>query len=654
MLKVEDDDLQILNMFLKKIIFIFLFIITGLTLKAQYRYSYLQLGRRELSNQNYLAAIEDFNETIKNYPGQYEGYYYRSIAKYYLNDYLGAREDIAKAIEIIPKLPDLYLIRGVIKAGLLDINGALSDYAYALKLDSTYLAVYYYRALTYVDLHEFNKALADCNKLTGHADKFDNLHVIKGVILANLLHYNEAIKELTLAISSDSNNVTAYVERGSVYMSNENTQLAMKDFTHALKMDSLNAYAWYQTGIANMKLMNYDEALKDFNRVIKLSPGNEMAYFNRAIIRSNTNESGEALSDYNRILNQNPDNVLVYYNKGITQYRMGNYKGAIESFSHAIKLFPDYADAYHERGMVRLAIGDQKGYAADMEKSKIIGEKNIQKNDSTKFNEGLKILKLTRFSGDFSEPSSRAGKVQYKQIDINLKPVYLFTFDPDNSDKMQVYKSKDSIHYSFNVMLLSNDFEQEDTVYLRSRINRADSMIRSGNKSNKNYLIRGCLNILLGNYNASVPDFDQVLSKQPDNITALFSRANARLLMLNKFINRSDSTGTVVNNQFSQIWKENNFSLIRNDYNRVISLDSAFTFAWYNKGYAEFLHYNYQGSLQDFLHVTKNAEWASAYYNSGLLMLLLNDKRNGCENLSKAGEMGIPDAYRVIKLHCNK
>lgn len=639
-------------MFFRKVIFIFTFIMAFLSANAQYRYSYLQLGRRELLSQNYLTAIEYFNETIKNHPGQYEGYYFRSITKYYLNDYIGAREDIEKAIKIIPKLPDLYLIRGVIRAEQMDINGALSDYAYGLKLDSTYLSIYYYRALTYIDLHEFNKALADCNRLTDHADAFNNLHVIKGVILANLFRYNEAINELTLAISSDSNNVTAYVERGSVYMSNENTQLAMNDFAHAIEIDSLNAYAWYQTGIANMKLLNYEKALKDFNKVIELSPGNEMAYFNRAIIKTNTNESGEALSDYNRILSQNPDNVLVYYNKGITQYRTGNYKGAIESFSHAIKLFPDYADAYYERGMVRLTIGDQKGAAADMEKSKIIGKNNTQKSDSTKYAEGLKILKLTRFSGDFTEPSARTGKVQYKQIDINLKPIYLLTFDPNNSDKMQVYIKNSNAHYSFDLILLSNDFEKEDTAYIRSRINKADSVIRAGDNSSKNYLIRGCLNIILGNYTISFSDFDHVLKEQPDNIIALFSRANARLLMLSRFINRS--VNMTIDSQLTQRWKENSFSLIQNDYNRAISLDSAFTFTWYNMGYAEFLHYNYENALQDFLHVTKKIELASAYYNSGLLLLLLNNSTQGCENLSKAGEMGISDAYRVIKLHCNK
>ncbi len=640
-------------MVLKKSILLSLFYLITIQVFGQYRYSYLQLGTRELQNNNYLAAIEDFNESIKNYPYRYEGYYFRSIAKYYLSDYMGAGEDIAKAIEILPKLPDLYLIRGLVRAEQLNINGALKDYAYALQLDSTYFAIHYYRALTYIDLHEFDKALADFNKLKQHEDKFNNYHVIKGVILANLYRYNEAIGELTVAIAQDAGNVIAYVERGTVYMSDNNIKLAMEDFTHALSLDSLNAYAWYQTGVANMQLMDYKSALKDFNKVIELSPGNEMAYFNRAIIKSNTNETTEALSDYNRILSQNPDNVYVYYNKGMTQFRMGKYNEAIESFSKAIELFPDYADAYYERGLVKMAIGDQKGAASDMDRSKSIREKNVQKSDTVKYQEGLQILKLTQFSGDFSEPSARTGKVQYKSINIDLIPAFLLTFNADNSDKIMVYDAKGDSLYPLKLILLSNDFENQDKYQNELRLNKTDSLIRAGETSDRNYLVRGCLNVLLKNYDKSVQDFNTILKDQPDDILALFSRANARLMILEKSIN--DTTDTNVRNdpEIQEKYK-NEFLAVMDDYNRVISLDSNFVFARYNRGYAYYLQHDFEKSFQDFSYVMKNKEWASAYYNSGLLSLILNKNTEACEYLSKAGERGISDAYRVIKLYCDK
>ncbi|MBO4767928.1 MAG: tetratricopeptide repeat protein, partial [Bacteroidales bacterium] len=41
-----------------------------------------------------------------------------------------------------------------------------------------------------------------------------------------------------------------------------------------------------------------------------------------------------------------------------------------------------------------------------------------------------------------------------------------------------------------------------------------------------------------------------------------------------------------------------------------------------------------------------------AYYNRGLVLIYLKDKDKGCIDLSVAGELGIEDAYGVIKKYC--
>ena len=43
-----------------------------------------------------------------------------------------------------------------------------------------------------------------------------------------------------------------------------------------------------------------------------------------------------------------------------------------------------------------------------------------------------------------------------------------------------------------------------------------------------------------------------------------------------------------------------------------------------------------------------------AYYNKGLVLIYLKDKEKGCIDLSKAGELGIEDAYSVIKKYCTE
>jgi len=44
-----------------------------------------------------------------------------------------------------------------------------------------------------------------------------------------------------------------------------------------------------------------------------------------------------------------------------------------------------------------------------------------------------------------------------------------------------------------------------------------------------------------------------------------------------------------------------------------------------------------------------NPHFAEAYYNRGLIQIYMKDTRKGCLDISKAGELGIEEAYEVLK-----
>jgi hypothetical protein len=52
--------------------------------------------------------------------------------------------------------------------------------------------------------------------------------------------------------------------------------------------------------------------------------------------------------------------------------------------------------------------------------------------------------------------------------------------------------------------------------------------------------------------------------------------------------------------------------------------------------------------------LTCQETFAEALYNRGLIYILQNETIRGCEDLSRAGELGIADSYRVIKRYCYK
>jgi hypothetical protein len=63
---------------------------------------------------------------------------------------------------------------------------------------------------------------------------------------------------------------------------------------------------------------------------------------------------------------------------------------------------------------------------------------------------------------------------------------------------------------------------------------------------------------------------------------------------------------------------------------------------------------DYYGALDDYSKAIElEPDFAEAYFNRGLTRIYLNDINGGALDLSKAGELGIQEAYSIIKQYCN-
>lgn len=91
------------------------------------------------------------------------------------------------------------------------------------------------------------------------------------------------------------------------------------------------------------------------------------------------------------------------------------------------------------------------------------------------------------------------------------------------------------------------------------------------------------------------------------------------------------------------------------DLNKCISYFPAPTDApYYLRGVIKRELGDYRGSISDFNKAIEiNSTVSYYYFYRGLSKLLLNEKDNGCLDLSKAGELGYYEAYDTIKELCN-
>ena len=73
----------------------------------------LLMGRNALYYEDYVLAIQRFNMVINAKPWLGEPYFYRAVAKFYLEDYQGAEIDCNKALERNPYSLNHYVLRAL-------------------------------------------------------------------------------------------------------------------------------------------------------------------------------------------------------------------------------------------------------------------------------------------------------------------------------------------------------------------------------------------------------------------------------------------------------------------------------------------------------------------------------------------------------------
>ena len=91
-----------------------------------------------------------------------------------------------------------------------------------------------------------------------------------------------------------------------------------------------------------------------------------------------------------------------------------------------------------------------------------------------------------------------------------------------------------------------------------------------------------------------------------------------------------------------------------NTLSDLVSEQSTNPFIWYNLGNIHLQMQEFHKAIDDYsLAIKYEKNLAEAYYNRGLTLLFLGEKDLANSDLSKAGELGIKEAYAVIKRYIN-
>jgi tetratricopeptide (TPR) repeat protein len=144
------------------------------------------------------------------------------------------------------------------------------------------------------------------------------------------------------------------------------------------------------------------------------------------------------------------------------------------------------------------------------------------------------------------------------------------------------------------------------------------------------YLLRGNIKDNFDDRHGAMKDYNAAIEKNPKFGDAFFARGNVKMKL-------QDYYGAIA------------------DFSSCIAINENNIEAYFNRGKAKQFLQAYEDAINDCSKIIQiNPKNMDAYYMRGILRIEFGDTKNGCLDLSKAGELGDHKAYETIKEKCNQ
>ncbi len=629
-------------------------------------------GRQALSDGKYSKAIENLTTLSRLDSTNYEAYFFRGIAKYNLGDFTGAMLDFDRSLHFNPVYTPAYHYRGITNSRIGRYDEALSDIQEAIELRPNFIGFYFSRGVTYFFSQQFNLAIRDFNKYIRKVPDESDAYIDRGACHLFLGDTTLALNDFDRAISLNTNDPDGYVRRSRIYAARKEYVEALGDLDTAIDLDTTNTFAYFNRALLLYETGRLQDALNDLNRVLRDEPGNALTLYNRALILSNVGNYADALDDYDRVININPDNVLAYFNRAALFVQMGKYQNALADYSKAIELYPDFAQAYMNRAYVRNMLGQQKSSRLDYQtaQKKIAQYKALTADSSGRAafaDTARKYDALLALDAEFAGQNFDNELIQFRDVDIRLKPLFKFriadsTVNVTSLDRKYENQALDAFISSLPVPVeftCSKDEGLKDVPALSASVDKA---LRA-ERSPVNLYVKALVESRKRQYNSAQSYYDKAIEADPGNPYFLINRG-ALLADMIVFISSMDNGVQVLSMDDTKAshTRVQDKGMVQYDYSPALKdmlsacdLDPESPFVHYNLGNLSCLSGNMPEAIQRYSKAIEIApSLGEAFYNRGLVQIYLKDKGKGCIDLSVAGELGIEDAYSVIKKYCKK
>ena len=662
---------------LKHLVLLFVLFVAGIQqLSAQYdKDVFMMRGRQAIADGKYALAIENFNVLAQLDTSFHWTYFFRGIAKYNLGDIRGAKNDFDRSVRLNPVFINGYHYRGIAESRFGNYDAALEDFRKAAELRPGYEGIYFSRGVTYFLAQQFDKAIADFDRYIKKEPKDPSAYLNRGASYLFLGDTLKALNDYNKAIKLDRFDPEGYVRRGRLYASQKEYELALEDMDKAIELDTTNTFAYFNRAIMQYEQENYREAMKDLNRVLQDEPGNALTLYNRGLISAQLGAYDDALNDMDRVLNINPENVLAYFNRASIFIELGMYENALEDYDKAISLYPDFAKAYMNRSYVKNLLGRnreaKKDYDTAQKKVAEYRERNV--SDAGSFADTTKkYSSLLSLDAEFAKKDFDDELLQHRDIDIKLRPLYKFVLTGENDNVTYALSrgyENPLISMFENALPVGVGIRNVEVAVGQSDLSAVEDAAWKGDSPELLFLraLYDCsgkqFNSALNYYGKAVEEAEDKASGYASLYRAFYhmNRGVLRAEMIdfissiesNVQVLSMDDAGSTRARVRDQVVRQYEYTDAVEDMKRAAEIVPDLPYAYYNLGNLYCLSSEYVNSIDNYTKAIELYPYmGDAFFNRGLVLIYLKDKEKGCIDLSRAGELGVNDAYGVIKKYC--
>ena len=661
------------------------------------------IGRNALYFEDYVLAIQYFNQVIGAKPYLAAPYYYRGMAKFFLDDFKGAEEDCTLCLERNPYWLSAYQLRGAARQNREDWKGAADDYARSLEYLPEDKITLLNMGIVNIELKEFDDAENTFQDLLRLYTNYTPTYLMRAAMFLEKGDTINAIQNYDTAIEKDPYTSHSFAARGILNLQQENYNKALADLDEAIRLDPYFEGNYINRGLVRYNLKDLRGAMADYDRVIEMDANNQIARFNRGLLRAQVADNNRAIQDFTKVIELEPSNTIAYLNRAMLNAEINDNVAALRDINVVLEEHPDFFQGYYSRAQLKRELNDLQGAEKDykLARAKEAQAKQRLANEELALNDGSEDTKTTGTREETDKDidkfkllvvadkkteekskytSESRGKVQNINTEILLEPKFVITFyEKPYEVQRPVYYSalidrvNSTLGLAWKIRATNSEVslnELQVQTHFRS-IENYSKLIEETTDNTALYFGRGIDFMLIQDYAIAIEDFDKVIAKDPQFTLAYFARALARSKQLESTIDVQEvktrladtptrmklplgnkdlplATGKPIVPDVSKATLE--YGVILKDYERVINLDPDFIFAYYNRAEILSIQKDYRGAISDYTEAIKlSPQFAEAYFNRGLARLAIGETVSGLDDLRKSGELGIVESYSIIK-----